>query len=203
LIGIELVSNELGDIDASGRRKPVTVFGTEHTVPLDTLVVAISEGSDIDCVSVASSMQIETTKWDTVRVDLETLCTNQSGVFAGGDVVRGPNTVVDAIADGKKAAVMIDRYLRDEELQQTIEIRQPQIYVEPPHVSEPGPVPPQRVETPCALVEWRKRGFVEVEMSLTAEEAQREARRCLRCDLEFTEPIENEKESLVKEGKTV
>jgi NADH-quinone oxidoreductase subunit F len=188
--GLELTRNELGDVDASGRRLPVPVAGTEFTVPLDTLIVAISEGSDVDCVSVASSMQVEVTKWDTIKADPESMCTNQLGVFAGGDVVRGPNTVVDAIADGKKAARMIDRYIRGEELKEPVEIELPSVYVEPPESDEP--IPEERVETPRALVEWRRRGFAEVEMALTVEEATREARRCLRCDLDFTMPKEDE-----------
>jgi NADH-quinone oxidoreductase subunit F len=200
LVGVELLRNELGDLDASGRRRPVPKAGTEFTVPLDTLIVAISEGSDIDCVSVASSMKVETTKEDTVKVDRDTLQTNQPGVFAGGDVVRGPNTVVDAIADGKRAAVMIDRYIRGEELKQPIRTKLPDVYVEPLEVGEEF-FAAKRVDTPRALVEWRKRGFAEVEMSLTEEEAKRETCRCLRCDLEFTQPEAEEKELLTKGGK--
>jgi NADH-quinone oxidoreductase subunit F len=190
LSGIELIKNKLGEIDASGRARPVPVPGTEHVVPLDTLIVAISEGSDIDCVSVASSMKIETTKWDTIKIDTDTLCTNQPGVFAGGDTVRGPNNIVEAIADGKKAALMIDRYLREEDLKQPIQFKLPEIYIEPAEVSETAPT--KRVEIPRALVEWRRRGFAEVEMVLNTEEARREASRCLRCDLEFTIPADKE-----------
>lgn len=190
LTALELIKNKLGEIDASGRARPVPEPGTEHIVPLNTLIVAISEGSDIDCVAVASSMRIETTKWDTIKIDPDTLATNQLGVFAGGDTVRGPNNIVEAIADGKKAALMIDRYLRGEDLTQPIKVQLPKIYIEPAKISEP--IPTKRVETPRALVEWRRRGFAEVEMVLTAEEAKCEASRCLRCDLEFTQPKEED-----------
>lgn len=189
LAGLECFRNELGEPDASGRRRPVTIAGSEFIVPMDTLVVAISESSDIDCLTVASSMQIETNeKWGTVVVDSETLATNRPGVFAGGDLVTGPNTIVDAIAAGKRAAVMIDRYLKGEKLKQLPAVRLPKVYVEPAEVSEEYDGALNRVDTPRAEVEWRKRGFAEVEMSLTVKEAMCEARRCLRCDLEFTKP---------------
>jgi len=75
LAGLECQRNKLGEPDASGRRRPVPIEGSEYVAPLDTLVVAISEGSDIDCISVAGSMEIETDpKASTVKVDMETLC---------------------------------------------------------------------------------------------------------------------------------
>jgi NADH-quinone oxidoreductase subunit F len=149
---------------------------------------------------VASSQRIETTKWDTVQVDTDTLRTNLDGVFSGGDVIRGPDTVVNAIADGKRAALMIDRYLRGVDLVQPAAPQLPALYVEPVEISEEEEMELlQRVVIPRASVEWRKRGFAEVEMSLTEEEAQKEAQRCLRCDLEFTQPDVTENELPAKE----
>ncbi|MEK6757126.1 MAG: FAD-dependent oxidoreductase, partial [Bacteroidota bacterium] len=192
LSGVELMRNELGEIDDSGRRRPVPVPGSQYNVPLDTLIVAISEGSDIDCVSVAGANRIDVDeKKGTIRVDGETLCTNRPGVFAGGDVVTGPNTVVDAIAAGKRAAVVIDRYLRNEELIQPSEIRVPRHFVEPLKTDGTEPPPVTRVELPRMSVDVRTRGFAEVELTLSSEDAVREAGRCLRCDLEFTMPKED------------
>jgi len=83
---------------------------------------------------------------------------------------------------------MIERYLRGEELAQPSEARLPTAYVEPvdrdPGAGGDGMA--KRSETPRASAEWRKRNFAEVEVAFSAEEAMREARRCLRCDLEFT-----------------
>jgi len=205
LSGLECLRNRLGEPDASGRRRPVPIEGSEFIVPLDTLVVAISEGSDIDSISVASSMEIATDeKTETVKVDFRTLQTNRPGVFAGGDLVTGPNTIVEAIAHGKKAAVMIDRYIKDEELIQPRVVRLPEIYVAPPEDEDQFDEHIARVETPRADVQWRKRGFAEVEMSLTVDEAKREARRCLRCDLEFTRPVGmDEKQPVAAGGKEV
>jgi NADH-quinone oxidoreductase subunit F len=187
LKSIKFIKNELGPTDASGRRKPIPIPGSEFEVPLDTLIVAISEGSDTDCISVASESCIEVSSSGTIRIDPDTLLTNRQGVFAGGDVVTGPNTVVDAIAAGKKAAVVIARYLRGEPLRQVPERRIPRIHIAPLEIPEEEFAHATRAETPRAPAEYRRRGFDEVEKSLTEDEACREARRCLRCDLEFTQ----------------
>ena len=192
LTGLECIKNELGDTDASGRRRPVPIPDTEFTVELDTLVIAIGEDSGTDCISPARSSGIEVTDRATVRIDTATLQTNRPGVFAAGDVVTGPNTVVESIAAGKKAAVMIDRYLKNEPLlQEPAEPRLPKVYVEPVTI-DPEIVPKDRAETPRAPAEWRKRNFAEVEVSFSIREATAEAYRCLRCDLEFTQPKEEE-----------
>jgi len=193
--GLECVQNKLGDVDASGRRRPVPIEGTEHTIDLDTLIVAIGEDSGIDCIGPAHGSGIETTDWGTVKVDTETCMTNRSGVFAVGDLVTGPNTVVQAIAAGKKAAAVIERYLLDEPLVRPAEIKLPGVYVEPVQVDPDELMKLRRAETPRAPADWRKRNFTEVEVSLSVEEALKEASRCLRCDLEFTQPeIEEEKD---------
>ncbi|MFH0980786.1 MAG: NADH-quinone oxidoreductase subunit NuoF [Planctomycetota bacterium] len=188
LAGIECLKNRLGKVDSSGRRKPVPIPGTEHVALLDTLIVTIGDVPDIDYIT---SMGIQTTDWGTIQVDAETLSTSRPGVFAGGDVVTGPNTVVEAIATGKKAAVMIGRYLRGEELSRPGVARLPSIYVEPGSLSEEELAEADRVSLPVILPETRKRSFQEVELALSVEDATREARRCLRCDLEFTRPTED------------
>ncbi|MBL7136795.1 MAG: NADH-quinone oxidoreductase subunit NuoF [Candidatus Marinimicrobia bacterium] len=192
VIGIECIRNKLGEIDSSGRRKPVQMPGTEHYISLDTLIVAISEGSDTDCISMASSSRIETTGRDTVKVDPHTLCTNREGVFAGGDVVSGPNTVIDAIADGKKAATIIDRYIKGEDLVQPVLPRIPEVYIEASKAAKEQVEMGDRAKIPRLLAEQRKHNFSEVEVSMSEVEATQEARRCLRCDLEFTLPKGNE-----------
>ena len=196
LKALECIENELGDIDASGRRRPVPVKGTEHTIELDTLIVAIGEDSGIDAIAPARMSRIETTRWNTVQVDPATLLTNRKGVFAAGDVVRGPNTVIDAIADGKKAARMIDLYIREQDLVELARPRLPDKYVEPAGLDEGEGPAAKRVQTQRAPSEWRKRNFAEVEVSLSVDEATCEARRCLRCDLEFTQPSEKEEKDI-------
>jgi NADH-quinone oxidoreductase subunit F len=181
LVAVEFIRNTLGAVEAGGRRKPVPIPGTEHRVELDTLVVAIGEvigevvarlGPDID------------TSDGVVRVDRYTLATGRPGVFAGGDVASGPATVIDAIAAGKRAAVMIGRYLRGEELWEEAVPLRPSVYVEPVQVEATR----QAEREPALAVAVRIRGFDEVVASLKPEQAAREARRCLRCDLDFTRP---------------
>jgi NADH-quinone oxidoreductase subunit F len=110
--------------------------------------------------------------------------TSRPEVFAAGDVVRGPNTVVEAIADGKRAALMIERFLKKEPLREPAPRRLPTVYVEP--MAAEATSEATRIETPRAPAEWRKRNFAEVEVALSQAEAGREAARCLRCDIEFT-----------------
>jgi NADH-quinone oxidoreductase subunit F len=198
LSGVECVRNELGESDESGRRRPISIEGTEHIIELDTLIVAIGEDSGIDAITPAKSSRLETTKWNTVRTDSRTMMTSRSGVFAAGDVVRGPNTVVEAIADGKKAAVIIERFLKKEALIQPTSASLPQVYVEP--ILDEEALRSNRSETPRAPAEWRKRNFAEVEVTLSQAEAHREALRCLRCDLEFTRR-DKEQQTDVKAGR--
>jgi NADH-quinone oxidoreductase subunit F len=185
LCGLECIKNELGAPDDSGRRRPVAIAGSEHVLPLDTLIVAVGEKPDVEEVCFDQS-GIEATKWGSIAVDPRTLATSRRGLFAGGDVVTGPNTVVDAIAAGKKAAVMIDRYLAGEELRQPGESARPSRYVEPAPGTETS-ASTERLTVPHALAAERRSTFAEVEQVVTEESAQREAGRCLRCDLDFRE----------------
>jgi len=185
ITGIDCVRNELAKMDASGRRTPVPIPGTDFSLPVDTLIVTIGDEPDIDYIA---AMGVESTAWGTLQIDPQTLATSRAGVFAGGDVVTGPDTVVDAIAAGKKAALMIGRYLRGEELAQPIAARRPQHYIEPCTLSEDALAEIRRAEPPLLPIELRRRSFSEVELCLSAEDAIRESKRCLRCDLEFTKP---------------
>jgi len=191
VVGVEFIRNALGDRDDSGRRSPVPVPGTEHTVPLDTLIVAIGEKPEISSVVDKGSNGTEATSWGTLKVDPNTLATNRAGLFAGGDVVTGPNTVVDAIAAGKKAAVMIARYLRGEGLRQPAEGSKPSIYVKPVSNDQRTSLR-SRPEIPQIAVSKRTASFLEVEKTFSEDEARAEAANCLRCDLEFTRPLSEE-----------
>lgn len=183
LADIRCVRNKLGDVDTSGRRKPIPVPGTEFTIALDTLIVAIGERPDSDCLA---PMGLEIDKSGRLRVDAKSLCTNRRGVFAGGDLVTGPNTVADAIGAGKKAAHVIDRYLQSVELIEPSTPKLPEVFVEPAVVDQEDLEEAPRAEPPTLAAKSRKKSFAEVEMTLSAEQAMHEARRCLRCDLEFT-----------------
>jgi NADH-quinone oxidoreductase subunit F len=195
LAGVKFIKNELGVRDASGRRRPVAVAGSEYVVPLDTLVVAISEEPETDGIPA----DVTLTKWGTVRTEAKTFVTDRPGVFAGGDVVRGPNTVVEALADGKDAAAVICRYLRGEDLTVPAEIRLPEVFVPAADEAEEE-APAARAAMPHLEAEKRTGNFAEVELGLTEGAARCEARRCLRCDLEFTQ-TEDETGEVVAVGE--
>ena len=111
LKGMELIKMELGEPDASGRRRPVPMEGSEHIVDVDVAVVSIGQGPNPLLVS--RTPKLETTRWGNIKADEETGRTNLPGVFAGGDIVTGAATVILAMGAGKKAAKSIDDYLSD------------------------------------------------------------------------------------------
>ncbi|MEI7835763.1 MAG: NADH-ubiquinone oxidoreductase-F iron-sulfur binding region domain-containing protein [Planctomycetota bacterium] len=185
LTGMRFIRNVLSDSDASGRRKPVPVAGSEFDVPLDTLVVAISEEPEA-----ADLTGLATTKWGTLAVNPESYATNVPGIFGGGDVVGGPGTVIEAIAAGKNVAVMIDRYVKGKLLKMLPTVKLPTVFVEPVTTGdEEAHEQPARVTVPELSVEQRIGGFAEVELCIGEDAALCEARRCLRCDLDFTQPV--------------
>lgn len=183
----EFLRMKLGEVDESGRRRPVPIKGSEFTVELDTLIVSISESPDI---SFLQDTGLEFSKWDTVIIDPETCLTKRPGIFAGGDLVTGPNTVVDAVASGKTAAASIDQYLSGEEVRREYKITRPSKYVEPIEFSEEEMddlLTIGRSKMPALSPEKRKYNLIEVSQGFQEETAIQEAKRCLRCELETEE----------------
>ena len=101
---------ELGEPDASGRPCPIPVAGSEFSLDCDSIIAAIGQTPDIP-----TGFGLEVVEGNALRVDAETMATNRQGVWAGGDMVRGPATVIEAIAAGRKAAAAIKLYLGDAE----------------------------------------------------------------------------------------
>ncbi len=187
LTGVKFINNELGPLDDSGRQQPVPVPGSEHVVALDTLIVAISEQPETSGLE-----SVKTTRWGTVNANAESFVTSRPGVFAGGDVTTGPSTVIRAIAAGKNAAVMLQNFVTGRLLKQLPKVKLPSFYVEPVQVMDEddgGAVVAERVKQPHLPVEKRRGNFAEVDLCISEESAQCEARRCLRCDLDFTRPL--------------
>ncbi len=178
----EFLRMRLGEVDESGRRKPLTVDGSEFTAELDTLIIAISEQADTSFVDEKS--QLKLSRWGTIVVDEETLVTNRKGVFAGGDVVTGPNTVVDAVAAGKIVAESIEQFLTGKEIKREYNVTRPSVYIEPVELTEEEAAETKRPIMPSLSLQDRKSNFKEVEGGFNEEMAVNEARRCLRCDLE-------------------
>jgi len=107
---MELLEMELGEPDDSGRRRPVAIEGSEHTIDVDVVVVAIGQGPNPLLTTVTPDLELN--KWGNIVADEETGKTSKKGVFAGGDIVTGAATVILAMGAGKKAARAMDEYLR-------------------------------------------------------------------------------------------
>ncbi|MGD2149289.1 MAG: FAD-dependent oxidoreductase [Desulfobacterales bacterium] len=108
--GMKCIKMELGEPDASGRRRPVPIEGSEYIIDAETIVPAISQGTDLSFLDKGHNLNLS--RWNTFEIDEETGATNVPGVFAGGDVVTGPDIAIRAIAAGKHAAGGIHEYLR-------------------------------------------------------------------------------------------
>jgi glutamate synthase (NADPH/NADH) small chain len=121
---IELVAMELGEPDASGRRKPVPVKGSETMLEVDTVIVAIGRTPNPIIQSVTKGL--ETTKYGTIVADPETGETTLPGVFTGGDIMTGEATVISAMGSGKKAAKAIHKYLQSKDTEYPNTAVQPQ-----------------------------------------------------------------------------
>ena len=172
LTGIECIRMELGEPDASGRRRPTPVKGSEFTMEVDNVIIAIGQALDKE----ALSQDLAYTAWETLSVDQITLQTNIDGVFAGGDAVSGPAGVIEAIAAGKEAAISIDRYLRGLDLAEG----RPRALKKVEKVSKEGVETKPRNAMPLMEVDRRK-GFEEVELGFDEKMAIEEAKRCLNC----------------------
>jgi len=186
LVDIECIRNCLGEVDASGRHKPEPIPGSEFKVKLDTLIVAVGEKPKSEFLA---SMGLEIDKSGRIKVNTKTLETNLRGVFAGGDLVTGPNTVIDAIAAGKRVSQSIDRYLQKKPLTQPATPKLPGVYIEPVQVDESAEITAARAVNPSLSPAQRIKNFQEVDSTLPEISARSEARRCLRCDLAFTEKL--------------
>jgi heterodisulfide reductase subunit A len=172
---IECIRMELGEPDASGRPRPVPIPGSEFTVFADTVIAAIGQLPDTAAIA-----EVELTRWGTIQADEETYETTWPGVFAGGDAVSGPTTVIEAVAAGNRAAESIHRYLRQQDLREGREFKVPKERVVE---REPGEELPYhaRAQMPALPLSQRHGNFHEVELGLTEEMARQEAERCLDC----------------------
>jgi NADH-quinone oxidoreductase subunit F len=183
--GLECVRMTLAEADAEGRRRPVPVPGSEFLVEADTVIVAVGQAPDLTFLPPDSAL--ERTRWETLRVDDNTLSTNVAGVFAGGDFVTGPGMVIDAIAAGRRSAIAIDKYLRNDHSRVVVRDTKTGRTLDPKYAqreTEELWESQARLAVPTVAVSQRAQGFDEIELGYSAQQARLEARRCLRCDLE-------------------
>ncbi len=184
--GVRCIRMELGEPDASGRRRPIPIQGSEFVIPADTMIAAVAQAPEISFLDESHGLKI--TPQGTVDVDPRTLATNRPGVFAGGDAARGPGMLIQAIADGRRGALSIDRYLRGVELLTPRElIPLPVAELSKEEIEEKIAHKEASVGSRAIVstqpAKERIKDFREVEMVLTEEQAKQEAARCLACGI--------------------
>ncbi len=167
----------LGDFDSSGRKRPLAIAGSEFEVEVDTVIAAVGQVPDTECFR-SNGFKFDSS--GAFRVDQETLAAGTHGIFAGGDSVRGPGSAVEAMGDGQKAAMAIDKLLGGDgrlpnayrDKLKTLKVS----YDEEPYAEEHP-----RVAVPAVPLTDRYHNFREVETGYTARLAVEEAKRCLHC----------------------
>ena len=173
---VECIRMELGEPDASGRRRPVPIEGSEFTIEVDRLIAAIGQQT-----SVPAGFGIEVDKRGRIVTDERTLSCSKKGVFAGGDVASGPASVIKAINAARGAAMAIDKYLGGEGQIDQIFVADEE--VNPLLGRREGFAYKERAEMPLLDADKRVRDFSEVEQGLDEKTVIEEAGRCLRCQL--------------------
>ncbi len=183
--GLQCIRMTLGEPDESGRRRPIPVPVSEFSIEADTVIAAVGQAPDLSFLPPDSAL--ERTRWETLIVNGNTLATNVPGVFAGGDFVTGPGMVIDAIAAGRRVAIAIDKYLSKDTSRVVVTDMKTKVPVEaalpPPQQEEVWEKQPREGVPTLPLAE-RRSSFAEIELGFSEEIACREAKRCLRCDLE-------------------
>jgi len=177
--GLEFIRNKLGEPDASGRRRPVPIPGTEFIINCDTIIPAFGQNPDESVLDEKSG--VKWTKRGTIQTNPHNYMTDRWGVFAGGDAQMGAKTIIECVAQGKLAARSIHAFLNGEDMNEVarrleIEERKPDLFDIVPY----KPVEP-KVKMPMLPYEDRRRNFSLIELGYLQEQAQRESARCLQC----------------------
>ena len=173
----------LSDFDSSGRKRPVAIKGSEFTLNVDAVISAVGQTPDLTFVPEGSGVSIN--KWSCFDLaGLSKSKTTHDKVFAGGDAVTGPDTVIRAIAAGHQAADDIDGAIRLINGESAY-IAPPEQKIEIPFIIDEETEERPQAKMPELETSARVRNFLEVELGYTKEEALREAVRCLRCDVEI------------------
>lgn len=183
LVRVECVRMELGEPDASGRRRPVPIEGSEFIIDCDMVIPAIGQSVNADCLTGEAGLELS--RRGTIVADGDTLETSLEGVFAGGDCVTGPGALIEAMAAGFRVSHSIDQYLREGKVTLTEDERLSRIYrpladLDVDEVDRLGRGE-TRIDMPTRSVADRVDDFDEIETGLSPEDALLEADRCLRC----------------------
>ena len=176
-LDVTCVRMELGEPDSSGRRRPVPIKDSDFNKELDTLIAAIGQAPQIP-----KDFNLRMGRGSTIQVDPVTLTTTRAGVFAGGDAVSGPATVVEALATGRLAALRIDDYLQHRYPLASKGVRETlagDLFSKTSEVIKRT----DRVEPSTLPPEARTKDFTPLELVYDWKTAVNEARRCLRCGM--------------------
>jgi NADPH-dependent glutamate synthase beta subunit-like oxidoreductase len=182
---LEYLKMELGEPDASGRRRPVPIEGSETLLETDMVITAIGQSPDVSFTERSQKRlgELNTTRWNTIDVDPATLQSNIPYLFAAGDAATGPSLVVEAIGGGRRAARSIHQYVMGQKVNaQTKELGK-DLIAETLFDSVAGVVKNPRAPMPELPVEERICSFIEVDQVLTEDSAKGESNRCLSCCL--------------------
>lgn len=171
----------LGEPDRSGRRRPVPIEGSDTIIEADTIIGAIGQSTNTQFLY--NDLPVKLNKWGDVEVNGKTFQTSEINVFAGGDCVTGPATVIQAVAAGRHAAEAMDGFMMKGYVkEQNIDYSCSRGSMEDLPRWEFEEMPKlARAKMPAISLEERKDNFVEVELGYTEQTAKEEARRCLRC----------------------
>jgi NADPH-dependent glutamate synthase beta subunit-like oxidoreductase len=178
---LEYIRMELGEPDASGRRRPVPIEGSNTIMEVDNILSAIGQRADLSfAAKEAEEYRVETTKWSTFAANEQTLQTNIPFVFTSGDVFTGPQTVVKALGTGRRAARAIHLFVTGQEVTAPpSELLKPTPEALIPHIT--GVAEEPRAHMPELTIAERSLNFKEVELGLKPGQADRESQRCLQC----------------------
>jgi NADPH-dependent glutamate synthase beta subunit-like oxidoreductase len=180
--GMEYLKMELGEPDASGRRRPVPIEGSETLIEADMVVTAIGQGPDVGFVEKDADLKsIGLTRWSTIDANPETLQSNIPYVFAAGDAQTGASLVVEAIGGGRRSARAIHLFLSEEEVTPVPRSLRKRHIPESLFDSVDGIAPVARTPMPELPVDERIRSFVEADLCIQEADAKRESGRCLDC----------------------
>jgi formate dehydrogenase beta subunit len=182
---LEYLQMKLGEPDASGRRRPVPIEGSETRLETDMVITAIGQSPDISFTDATQTRlhELQTTRWNTIDVNSETLQTNIPYLFAAGDAATGPSLVVEAIGGGRRAARSIHQYVTGQQVTAAPNELDKEVIPETVFDSVEGIIKCARAPIPEVPVSERVRSFAEVDHMLTEKAVRGESRRCLFCCL--------------------
>ncbi|MBN2016543.1 MAG: FAD-dependent oxidoreductase [Candidatus Cloacimonetes bacterium] len=186
--GMQVIKMRLGEPDSSGRRRPVPIDNSEFIMQVDMVIPAVSQKPNtqflLDEIAKINGESLTLTRWSTIQVNEATMQTNIDKIFAGGDLTRGPSTVIESVADAHLAAKSIHSFLKGEKIKpekEKFNSRKAESYkdISPDDLKDYDKTP--RVSSGHLIADDRISNFLEVENIFTDEQVHEETARCIEC----------------------